>query len=225
MTNPQFPFSNFEPWSFTMDGINFSTLEAAFQALKTFNRDEQLLIANASTPGKAKRLGRQVTLRPDWNEVRTTAMEGLLRAKFKAGTEFARRLVEFQEPLVEWNTWHDTFWGKCTCPRHFGQGENQLGLLLTRIREDLLKGPPPSTITMTYRVVAIENGVEQPDKSVEIGKSTMDTIASFLFDEIDAVVRDIGSGAYGDNPEIAQNDVRELTRICDAFKAMGIAVE
>jgi len=63
-------------------------------------------------------------------------MRELLLRKFEQEV-FRRRLLAWQGPIVEWNTWHDTRYGKCTCPRHNGEGENILGQLLTEIREEL----------------------------------------------------------------------------------------
>jgi len=39
--------------------------------------------------------------------------------------------------LAEYNTWHDRYWGICTCKVCHKQGENHLGLLLMKIRADL----------------------------------------------------------------------------------------
>ena len=39
--------------------------------------------------------------------------------------------------LIEGNNWHDVFWGKCSCPRCNGGGQNHLGKILMKVREEL----------------------------------------------------------------------------------------
>ena len=57
-------------------------MEHAFQAAKTFDRTEKQSVGQAATPGLAKRLGRKVRLRPDWEQVKIGIMEELVRLKF-----------------------------------------------------------------------------------------------------------------------------------------------
>ena len=58
--------SNFELSPFTVNGVVFPTMEHYFQAMKATNQEDLLEIAKAPTPGKAKRLGRKVKIRLDW---------------------------------------------------------------------------------------------------------------------------------------------------------------
>ena len=124
--------SNFHPSPIRVQGIWFPTVEHAFQAAKTLNPAERDEIARATTPGRAKRLGRRVTLRRDWESVKVGVMEDLLRRKFD-GVGPLRQQLQDTSPaeLIEGNTWGDTFWGVCK-----GRGQNQLGLLLMKIRDE-----------------------------------------------------------------------------------------
>lgn len=61
--------SNFYPAEIELDGEVYQTLEAAFQARKTLDPGERAKIRTAKTPGEAKRLGRRVTLVPDWEKL------------------------------------------------------------------------------------------------------------------------------------------------------------
>jgi predicted NAD-dependent protein-ADP-ribosyltransferase YbiA (DUF1768 family) len=90
------------------------TVEHAFQAAKTFDPAERRSVIEARTPAAAKRQGRTVTLRPDWEEREGGIVLGLLRQKFAPGTEYARELVAFEGPIVEYNAWPDVHWGVCT---------------------------------------------------------------------------------------------------------------
>lgn len=133
----EFPFSNFAPAEIVHDGITYPTIENYYQAMKTLDIDVRVSIARM-TPGQAKRFGRQISVRPDWDSIKEQAMwQGLVR-KFAPGSSWAARLLESGErELVEWNTWHDRYWGRCTCPRCGGEGANRLGMLLTRLRAQL----------------------------------------------------------------------------------------
>lgn len=127
--------SNFYPVShgIAFAGILYPTTEHAYQAGKTFDKAERALIALALSPGEAKSLGEDVTMRHDWKETRLLHMEGVNRNKFRAGTQLAQMLIATGDAkLVEANTWGDTFWGRCR-----GKGQNNLGLILMEIRDDL----------------------------------------------------------------------------------------
>lgn len=127
--------SNFYDSPIERDGIVYPTNEHFFQAMKTLNPEEHRQIAAAATPGKAKRLGRQVKLRPDWEEVKLQIMKEGLILKFFCNKDLAKKLIATgNAELVEGNTWNDKFWGVCD-----GVGENNLGKLLMEIREDLKK--------------------------------------------------------------------------------------
>lgn len=109
-----------------------SSVEHAYQAAKTLVPAEQAAILAAPTPGAAKRLGRRVTLRPDWNAIRVDVMRRLVAEKFR-DPALAQRLRETGDAeLVEGNYWGDTFWGVCR-----GQGENWLGRILMEVRSTL----------------------------------------------------------------------------------------
>lgn len=62
-------------------------------------------------------------------------MKKILEEKFK-NEELRTLLCNTRECLlVEENTWHDTFWGKCICSEH-GYGYNTLGEILMLVRDN-----------------------------------------------------------------------------------------
>lgn len=125
--------SNFAPCTVTMYGVEYPSVEHAYQASKCAYPSDRQLFLNI-TAGQAKRLGRQVAVRPDFDQVKLTFMETLLRRKFSdANPELKRQLIATGDiELVEVNHWNDTFWGECN-----GIGENHLGKLLMFIRAEL----------------------------------------------------------------------------------------
>lgn len=127
--------SNFYPVEVRLDGEVYATVEHAYQAAKTIRKAERYMIQYAPTPGKAKRLGRKVTLREDWEQVKIHVMLHLLRQKFSV-QEFKLALLATQDAtLIEGNNHGDTFWGQVD-----GQGSNQLGLLLMHVRTEIQEG-------------------------------------------------------------------------------------
>lgn len=124
--------SNFYPAAVTMYGQSYPTTEHAFQAAKTEDLAQRERIRLAATPGIAKRLGRSVTLRPGWNELRLGVMSELLRRKFTIPELRWQLLATGDAELIEGNYWNDRFWGVCR-----GQGENHLGRLLMELRKEL----------------------------------------------------------------------------------------
>lgn len=128
-----FFLSNFYPSSITdEDNITYSTVEHYFQAMKTLDKAQKFNIAIQSTPGKAKRLGRRCHLRPDWETVKDSVMEEALRKKFSSPDLRKALLDTGDEYLEEGNTWGDQYWGVCN-----SVGENRLGKLLMKIRDEL----------------------------------------------------------------------------------------
>ncbi len=109
----------------------YSTVEHAFQAAKTLNPAARLEIRRQRTPAHAKRLGRHVSLRPDWDTLKRGIMLDLLREKFAEWPLRGTLHATLPHELIEGNTWGDTYWGVCE-----GVGENWLGKLLMQVREE-----------------------------------------------------------------------------------------
>ena len=124
--------SNFHESPIVADSLVYPTVEHAFQAAKTEYIKEKATIAAAKTPGKAKRLGRKVTLIPDWDTRKFGIMLQLVRRKFENKKLRQRLLQTGDRPLLEGNNWGDTFWGVCK-----GRGKNNLGKILEQIRQEI----------------------------------------------------------------------------------------
>lgn len=129
--------SNFYTSPIEIGGINYPTVEHYFQAMKTTDIADRMLIAQAATPGKAKRMGRGVTLRADWEDIKNEVMYTGLKAKFKDPELRERLLSTGTATLIEGTTWHDKCWGVCYCDQCQGQGENRLGRLLMKLRDEI----------------------------------------------------------------------------------------
>ncbi len=127
--------SNFYECFLTVDGIPFTSSEAAYVSLRTHDRETRIRISNMS-PGEAKRFGRSpgFPTRDDWEDYRVLAMLRVLSRKFSYNSELHGKLIETEDlVLVESNTWGDTFWGVNS---RTGKGSNMLGNLLMFIRDE-----------------------------------------------------------------------------------------
>ena len=130
--------SNFHEAPVEYRGLVFGSSEAAFQAQKCMTDEAKALFTELG-PGKSKGVGRRVPLRPDWEEVKAGIMEEIVRAKFTQHPDLAEKLLATGDRiLVEGNHWGDTFWGVDT---RTGQGENHLGKILMKVREELRQAP------------------------------------------------------------------------------------
>jgi hypothetical protein len=129
-----FFLSNMFNMNITMGGKEYTCTEAVFQSFKTKDMDERAKFAGLS--GKeAKRLGRSVSLRPDWDKIKVEVMKWVIHQKFQ-NPELRQLLIDTgDEELVEGNTWGDTFWGVCN-----GYGKNMLGKILMEERESIRNG-------------------------------------------------------------------------------------
>lgn len=126
--------SNFYPCEVPYNGITYQNAESAFQAQKCLNEEERLPFAEMH-PAKAKNIGRHVTLRPDWEDVKIDLMEEIVRAKFTQNPELAEKLLATGDALlVEGNKWGDTCWGVDV---RTGRGQNHLGKILMKVRKEL----------------------------------------------------------------------------------------
>lgn len=124
--------SNFWPANVVLDGVTYPSVEYAYVAAKTTDDSLRREVLACKTSGEAKRLGRKIKLRSDWDDVRLPIMRDLIRQKF-AHPELSSRLISTGDAhIIEGNTWGDTFWGVCN-----GVGENNLGKIIMQVRGDL----------------------------------------------------------------------------------------
>ncbi len=131
-----FFLSNFYPCCFTYKNMDYTSAEHAFQAAKTTNYEDHRYVSTAVSPNEAKKRGRNVKLRDDWEYNKNRIMYDIVYAKFSQNPELKKKLLETgDEELVEVNWWRDTYWGV----NSIYQGLNKLGKILMKVREDLRK--------------------------------------------------------------------------------------
>jgi ribA/ribD-fused uncharacterized protein len=112
------------------------SVEHYFQALKCVNVEERNAVLASASPSDAKKQGRNVEIRSDWLKVREGFMLACLRYKFSTFPHLAEMLLATASvELVEENWWNDKYWGVCK-----NEGENVLGKLLMKVRDELKNG-------------------------------------------------------------------------------------
>jgi ribA/ribD-fused uncharacterized protein len=131
--------SNFWPCYLIYQDIVYPTAEHAYQAAKVESLAIKTAIKNCPTPADAKDYLETYKIKPapEWTFAKKlVVMEEILMIKFGGKDPFlTRALLETGDAdLVEGNTWNDTFWGLCN-----GSGENNLGRLLVKVREELIR--------------------------------------------------------------------------------------
>jgi len=127
-----FFLSNFYQIDVEYDGFVFKNNEAAFQAMKALDRGKRAEFSNLD-PSSAKRKGRSVKLRKDWEEVKDQLMYEVCMSKFNQNEFLKEKLLKTgNAELIEGNDWGDIYWGVSN-----GRGQNKLGKILMRIREEL----------------------------------------------------------------------------------------
>lgn len=136
------PLSNFhlKPVELIIDLTlyTFGSNEAGFQASKDPSKAHLFVDLG---PREARTLGTTRSIihpQPNWAVERVNVMRTLTEQKYLDGPERQLLLSTDDKPLVEYNWWHDNFWGDCRCDRCESLfGVNMLGKLLTAHRSKI----------------------------------------------------------------------------------------
>lgn len=124
--------SNFYLSEVEFEGMVYKSAEAAFQAAKSLNKKDREGFQKIN-PLLAKKLGKKLTLRDDWEEIKEEVMYKILLDKFTRNNMIRDKLIETNDSeLINDNILGNTFWGQVD-----GIGENRLGKILMKIREEL----------------------------------------------------------------------------------------
>lgn len=209
--------SNMYPCFVTVDidgeSYTFKSSEAAFQAGKCIDVLDIQYLTQFTKGNDAKRYGRKVKMASDWNERRVDWMQYVCKCKFEQNQDLLKKLLEtYPLALVETNTWKDTFWGVCD-----GKGENHLGKILMKLREQQLQDiienhfqTEPSIPNMIYGMPTdVFLSVLTQQKSIWIYDHTTDNAYEYTADGFNGTVfyeEDYCHGCRMDNIEFHPKD-------------------
>ena len=126
--------SNFYPckYGIKLDNSVYPSVEHAYQAAKTLDKTDRKNFLHCK-PGEAKRLGKKLKIRNDWEKIKINLMYLLNKQKYLKDSSLKEKLLNTQDlELIEGNDWGDTFWGV-----YNNKGRNELGKILMKIRNEL----------------------------------------------------------------------------------------
>lgn len=127
--------SNFAPVSIVYGSITFPSVEHYYVAMKTTDKKERIKISQMKA-GEAKKYGRTLEIRPDWEDIKLSVMNWGLVCKFQQ-EPFKTKLIKTGiENIQEGNFWNDCYWG-VDLKQNPNIGENHLGRLLMELRYQL----------------------------------------------------------------------------------------
>lgn len=130
--NQYYFLSNFYECPVSYNGITYRNAETAFQAQKTLDIDIRKQFSKMSA-NEAKKQGKRISLREDWEDIKVDIMRDIVLAKFKQNPELLDKLIETDGMyLIEGNNWGDRTWGMVG-----NKGMNLLGNILMEVREIL----------------------------------------------------------------------------------------
>lgn len=127
--------SNFEPCEIELHGITYQSVESAYQSEKS-NDEKWKTFCKDNSSRDVKIASKKIKLRNDWDSVKLRIMEHLLIQKFSKEPFKTLLLETGDENIVEGNWWGDVEWG-VDLTRSPNIGENHLGRLIMKIRENL----------------------------------------------------------------------------------------
>lgn len=126
--------SNMWPARIKFRGVTFQCSESAYQASK-FSSDKKTFNHFSSLTGvDAKKESKKYVEDANFKNVRLETMYEIVKIKFSYAPLKKMLCLTKDADIIESNTWGDTFWGVCD-----GEGENHLGLILKRIRNEFCR--------------------------------------------------------------------------------------
>lgn len=132
-----YALDNFSSFKVEWNGYLYASLEEAYQAASFMGSSEELVerVKHSHSADEAQRIAyaNRDKQRPDWNEVKVAIMEELLRLKIEQNPYVKKKLLQTENYLIVEDSPKDSFWG--WGPNR--DGENQLGKLWMKLREEL----------------------------------------------------------------------------------------
>ena len=130
---------NFSSFKVEWDGYLYASLEETYQTAKFLKSAPEIAeeIKKSHSAHEAQKIAfaNKDKVRSDWQEVKLTIMEELLRKKLQQNPYVKQKLLQTKDYIIVEDSPKDNFWG-------WGKdrtGENHLGKLWMKLRDELLK--------------------------------------------------------------------------------------
>ena len=134
-----YPLDNFSSFKVKWNGYIYASLEEAYQAASFMGSNKELVekIKKSHSAHEAQKIAyeNRDKQRVDWDDVKLEVMEELLRLKIEQNPYVKKKLLQTNDYLIVEDSPKDSFWG--WGPNR--DGENQLGKLWMKLREELRK--------------------------------------------------------------------------------------
>ena len=120
----------------TYNNITYTCAKAAYEAQKCPSRAKEF---SELRPSEADILGHKVPIVENWDDIKDAVMAEILTSKFLQNEYLRDKLIDTGEAkLVYKNTWHQNYWGMCSCKLcQEVSKQNKLGLILMDVRRDI----------------------------------------------------------------------------------------
>jgi len=127
--------SNFYPCKVIFEGVEYISVEHAYQSAKSKDSVWKKFCRDTIKPGLIKIESKKIEVdRNVWDEQKIKVMKILIDQKFNQ-EPFKTKLLETKDQIIqEGNRWGDTFWG---VDLKTGNGKNILGKLIMKKRDQL----------------------------------------------------------------------------------------
>ncbi|MBF0986437.1 MAG: NADAR family protein [Clostridiales bacterium] len=110
-----YPFDNFSSFKVEWNGYLFSSVEEAYQAASFMGSDEELVekIKKSHSADEAQRIAyaNRDKRREDWDDVKVSIMEELLRLKIEQNPYVKKKLLQTGDYMIVEDSPKDDFWG------------------------------------------------------------------------------------------------------------------
>lgn len=130
-------FDNFSSFKVLYKGVLYSSVEEAYQTLGFIESCPEVAerIKNSYSAHEAQKIAyaNKDKRQKDWDEVKVSVMEELLRAKIEQNPYVKKKLLETKDYMIVEDSPKDSFWG-------WGEnrnGQNNLGKLWMKLREEI----------------------------------------------------------------------------------------
>ena len=132
-----YTFDNFSSFKVEWNGYLFASVEEAYQAASFMGSDEELVekIKKSHSADEAQRIAyaNRDKRREDWDDVKISIMEELLRLKIEQNPYVKKKLLQTEDYMIVEDSPKDDFWGWGSNRN----GQNNLGKLWMKLREEL----------------------------------------------------------------------------------------
>lgn len=132
-----YPLDNFSSFKVLWNGYLYSTVEEAYQAASFMGSNEEIVwkIKNCYSAHEAQKIAYEniTKRRKDWDKVKLSIMEELLRLKVEQNPYVKKKLLDTLDYIIVEDSPKDSYWG-------WGKdrnGENNLGKLWMKLREEI----------------------------------------------------------------------------------------